>query len=97
MGQREVARLWLASRLRRPVRLPPGVVAAQVPWKQGRITVVDRPFLRLAHRLGLQVHVWTIDEPAVMNHLLDLGVDGIMTDRIEILREVYTARGAWFS
>jgi glycerophosphoryl diester phosphodiesterase len=97
MGQREVTRLWLAARLRLPVRIPPGVVAAQVPWRQGPITVVDRPFLRLAHRLGLQVHVWTIDEPRAMHHLLDLGVDGIMTDRIEILREVCTARGAWFS
>ncbi|GIJ45605.1 glycerophosphoryl diester phosphodiesterase [Virgisporangium aliadipatigenens] len=97
MGKREVARLWLAARLRRPPRIPAGVVAAQVPWRQGRITVVDEAFVSMAHRLGLQVHVWTIDDPRAMHHLLDLGVDGIMTDRIEILREVYTARGAWFS
>jgi glycerophosphoryl diester phosphodiesterase len=39
--------------------------------------------------------VWTIDDPDTMNALLDLGVDGIMTDRIEVLRDVYAARGVW--
>ena len=39
--------------------------------------------------------MWTIDEPAEINLLLDLGVDGIMTDRVEVLRDVYAARGAW--
>jgi glycerophosphoryl diester phosphodiesterase len=95
MGTREVARLWFASRLARAVRVPPSVVAAQVPVRHGRVRVVDRRFVHHAHRAGLQVHVWTIDEPDQMNHLLDLGVDGIMTDRIEVLRDVYTARGHW--
>jgi glycerophosphoryl diester phosphodiesterase len=57
--------------------------------------VVDERFVRYAHRLGLQVHVWTIDVPAQMHELLDLGVDGIMTDRIDVLRDVYTERGLW--
>ncbi len=95
LGAREVAALWAAARLRRRrFRLPPGVVAAQVPVRQG-LRVVDPRFVRLAHDLGLQVHVWTIDDPTEMNELLDLGVDGIMTDRIEVLREVYTTRGLW--
>jgi glycerophosphoryl diester phosphodiesterase len=92
---RGVARLRMASLTGRRLRLPPSVVAAQVPVRYGRIRVVDRRFVSYAHRLGLQVHVWTIDEPTAMNELLDLGVDGIMTDRVDVLRDVYAARGAW--
>jgi glycerophosphoryl diester phosphodiesterase len=95
LGRRGVARLRLASLARVPVRLPASVVAAQVPVRHGRLTVVDRRFLAYAHRLGLQVHVWTIDDPAEMNSLLDLGVDGIMTDRVEVLRDVFLRRGLW--
>ncbi|WP_203706817.1 glycerophosphodiester phosphodiesterase [Asanoa iriomotensis] len=95
LGMRGVTRLWLASRGYRPVRMHPSVVAAQVPPRYGRLTVVDARFVAYAHRLGLQVHVWTIDEPEPMHHLLDLGVDGIMTDRVDVLRDVYIARGLW--
>ena len=69
--------------------------AAQVPPSQGWYTVVDERFVRNAHRAGIPVHVWTIDEPDEMHRLLDLGVDGIMTDRPEVLREVFESRGIW--
>ena len=95
MGSRSVTRLRLASLIGAPLRLPSSVAAVQVPPRLGRITVVDRRFLALAHRLGLQVHVWTIDDPTEMTRLLDLGVDGIMTDRLTVLRDVYRARGLW--
>jgi glycerophosphoryl diester phosphodiesterase len=95
MGAREVAALWVSARLGRSRRLPEGVVAAQVPVRQGPVPVVTARLLAHAHRLGLQIHVWTIDDPVQMAELLDLGVDGIMTDRIEVLREVYQARGIW--
>jgi len=49
----------------------------------------------LSHQLDLPVHVWTIDDRVEMGRLLDLGVDGIMTDHIEVLREVYAGRGLW--
>jgi glycerophosphoryl diester phosphodiesterase len=95
LAEREVRLLWLASRIACPLRLAPTAVAAQVPVLYGRRRVVDRRFVYLAHRLGLQVHVWTVDDPAEMAGLLDLGVDGIMTDRIEVLRELLLDRGLW--
>ncbi|MER5772466.1 glycerophosphodiester phosphodiesterase family protein [Streptomyces sp. NPDC001985] len=88
----------LALRLRSlglPAALRAGAVCAQVPERQGGVRVVDRRFVRAAHARGLQVHVWTVNDPARMRALLDLGVDGIMTDRLETLRTVLTERGAW--
>ncbi|MEU1494666.1 glycerophosphodiester phosphodiesterase [Streptomyces sp. NPDC005776] len=78
-----------------PAALRAGAVCAQVPESQGGVRVVDRRFVREAHARGLQVHVWTVNEPERMAALLDLGVDGIMTDHIETLRTVLSERGAW--
>ena len=78
-----------------PAALRSGAVAAQVPQSQAGVPVVDRRFVRAAHARGLQVHVWTINDPERMNSLLDLGVDGIMTDHLETLRAVLTDRGVW--
>lgn len=62
--------------------------ALQVPFRHGRLTVVDRRFLDHAQHHGIYVHVWTIDDPREMRALVDLGVDGIMTDRPEKLLEI---------
>ena len=70
-------------------------VALQVPHRQGRLLVASAGLVRRAHAAGVQVHVWTIDDPVEMNTLLDRGVDGIMTDRTDILRDVLRARGQW--
>ena len=67
----------------------------QVPVRQAGMLLVDRRFIDLARRQGLQVHVWTIDDPSEMNRLLDLGVDGLMTDRPSVLRKVLQQRGVW--
>lgn len=83
----------VSLRFGRPRRAPGN--AAQVPTKEGPITVVDERFVRKAHALGIKVHVWTIDDPNEMRRLLDLGVDGIMTDRPLVLREVFEERGLW--
>lgn len=101
MGQRAVVRLRLASMPRfRRTGGPrpwwhPSVVAAQVPVRAGPVRVVDTSFVTYAHRMGLQVHVWTVDDPAEIGRLLDLGVDGIMTDDLDALKSVYVSRGLW--
>ncbi|MFB6643210.1 glycerophosphodiester phosphodiesterase [Streptomyces chartreusis] len=78
-----------------PAALRGSAVAAQVPETQSGIQVVDHRFVRTAHARGLQVHVWTINDPDAMHRLLDLGVDGIMTDHIDTLRKVMEDRGVW--
>jgi glycerophosphoryl diester phosphodiesterase len=69
--------------------------AAQVPVRQSFITVVNARFVERVHRRRMHVHVWTIDDAAEMRRLLDLGVDGIMTDRPSVLRDVLIERGQW--
>ena len=93
IGPFDIARLRSAG-----FGLPPGRFAggcAQVPIRHGPLPIVDRRFVEGAHRHGLPVHVWTIDDPAEMGRLLDLGVDGIMTDRPSVLKEVLVRRGEW--
>lgn len=94
MGPREVARLVSASR-GGPGR--GGVLSpcAQVPARQGRVALVTSRFVAEAHRIGVQVHVWTVDDPTEMARLLDLGVDGVMTDRPLALKELLVDRGDW--
>lgn len=93
MGPRGVARLVAAARL--PLIGRPAGHAAQVPVRQGPVPVVTAAMMARAREWGLAVHVWTIDDPAEMHRLLDLGVDGIMTDDTRTLREVLLSRGAW--
>jgi glycerophosphoryl diester phosphodiesterase len=69
--------------------------ALQVPHRRGRLTVVTAAFVARAHAAGRPVHVWTVDDADEMRHLLDLGVDGIMTDRTDVLRRVLEERGQW--
>jgi glycerophosphoryl diester phosphodiesterase len=70
-------------------------VALQVPHRHGRLRIVTRSFVERAHRAGKPVHVWTVDDPGEMRELLDLGVDGLITDRTDVLREVLLERGQW--
>lgn len=73
-----------------------GVDALQVPVRYGPLTVVTPGFVARAHRLGLQVHVWTVNDSAEMSRLLDLGVDGLVTDRADRLKSVLQGRGQWW-
>lgn len=95
LGPLGVGRLWASSRgLPVPV-LRGGAACVQVPARIEGRTLVDERFVEAAHRRGMQVHVWTVDDPGHMNRLLDLGVDGLMSDRPSVLRRVLQARGAW--
>jgi glycerophosphoryl diester phosphodiesterase len=95
MGPRAVARLRLDALSGRVHPSPAACV--QIPERVRGVTVTNAAVVRAAHRAGLQVHVWTVDDPADMHRLLDLGVDGIMTDRPAVLKEVLEARGQWAS
>ncbi|HEY0814693.1 MAG TPA: glycerophosphodiester phosphodiesterase family protein [Pseudonocardia sp.] len=77
--------------------LPLAGDVAHVPVAAGPIRLVDAGLLRTAHERGLEVHVWTIDRPDRMRQLLDLGVDGLLTDRPDLLREVLRERGQWMT
>lgn len=94
LGPLGVTRLRLAS-----LGLPAGrgfvEGAAQVATRHYGLPVVDRGFVQAAKRHGLHVHVWTIDQEAEMDRLLDLGVDGIMSGRPSLLKAVLQRRGQW--
>ncbi len=89
-GSREAGAFWLASRRGRATRLAADALQVPVRWR-GR-GVVDARLVEAAHSRGHQVHVWTVDDPQAMAELLDLGVDGIVTDRPDLLNAVVAER-----
>ena len=96
LGWRSLTALISASKVRTflPRRVATGQFA-HVPIQLGAVPIfADRLIVR-AHRLGVRVVVWTVDEPDLMHRLLDAGVDGIITDRPDILRAVMIERGVW--
>lgn len=84
-GPLSVVRMWVASRIGWPIRLP--VQAYQVSEEYPGLTI-DRRLVKTVHRAGAQLHVWTVNAAEEMRTLLDLGVDGIFTDRPDLLNEV---------
>jgi glycerophosphoryl diester phosphodiesterase len=68
----------------------------QLPPRLGRVPVITPGLVRSMHSSGRQVHAWTVNEPDVMHRLLDIGVDGIVSDRADLLRDVLIARGQWW-
>lgn len=69
--------------------------AVQVPTGYKNVQIIERRFVTAAHSVGLQVHVWTVDDEQEMVRLLDLGVDGLMTDRPTLLKHVLETRNEW--
>ncbi len=72
-----------------------GVDALQLPVVRFGVPIVTQVSVDAAHRAGLPVHVWTVNDVPVMNALLDLGVDGLISDRADLLKEVLMVRGQW--
>lgn len=71
----------------------PAAVALQIPPSWDGRALVTEESVAAAHRLGVEVHVWTIDDPGEMERLLALGVDGIVTDRPDVARGVFERLG----
>jgi glycerophosphoryl diester phosphodiesterase len=83
------SRVGLTGRAGQALR---GFAAVQVPERYGRLRVVTPRFIRVMHAIGVEVHVWTVNEPAAMSRLLDLGVDGLVTDRCDLAAEIIAGR-----
>lgn len=78
---------------------PPRALAtgsfAHVPVKLGHLPVFVERLVEMSHDIGVRVVTWTVDEPVVMRRLLDAGVDAIITDHPDLLREVLVSRDQW--
>jgi glycerophosphoryl diester phosphodiesterase len=97
LGPAEVRRLRLVSwRMLPRARLPAaGTACVQVPVRHRGVPLAEPRLIAAAHARGLPVHVWTVNDPAEMGRLLDLGADGLMSDDLVALRDALEAHGAW--
>lgn len=96
IGNGEAARLYMRAQLPRPVRslLPDfgvkyggSVQAAQLPLTFRGIFVITPKLIKAAHESGLAVHAWTVNDIETASRLIDWGVDGIVTDRPQAMRQ----------
>ena len=90
MGQAEIVKLLFSS-FGLNLKTSPGL-CAQVPVSQFGIPIVTKRFIKKVHDLNKFIHVWTIDETEEMYRLIDLGVDGLMTDKPSVLKKALVAR-----
>lgn len=95
MGPREVTQFVARANAFLPLPQSVQALAAQVPVNQGPIPVVTARSVAYAHKRNIAVHVWTIDDPVEIARLIDLGVDGVMSDDTRALRDVFIAKGIW--
>jgi glycerophosphoryl diester phosphodiesterase len=95
MGWRALCRLVMCSRSRLPFIRHGRATFAHVPIRVGRLPIFADTLLARAHDIGVRVLVWTVNDVPTMTRLLDLGVDGLITDRPDLLREILIARGQW--
>lgn len=92
-GSRTIAALRALSALRlSPVRVLREVDALQIPERYGALRVLTPALLRAAHRHGAEVHVWTVNDPETMRRLVEVGVDGIVSDRADVALKTLSPR-----
>ncbi len=92
-GPAETLALWTASRLGQSPRFKAD--ALQIPEEFAFVPLADQKLVAAAEAGGRQVHVWTVNDPADMAQLLDRGVHAIITDRLDVLKQLLESRGEW--
>lgn len=94
--QREAIAWWLGTWIGADPEATLGDVdALQIPWRKGPVPYLAKRHVDAAHAAGREVHVWTVNRRDHMIQLLDMGVDGLVSDRADMLKEVLVARGQW--
>ena len=86
MGPKEILQLLLASFGLYKQKVPGDCL--QVPIYHYGIKLVTKRFVKYVQSIGLKIHVWTINDVNTMQKLIDLGVDGIITDKPKVLRDL---------
>lgn len=93
VGPRGAARFMLGMKFRLPLRFRARCL--QFPVREYGVPMVTPASVAYAHKRGLQVHVWTVNDESTMHELLDMGVDGLMTDDCALLKQVLQSRNLW--
>jgi glycerophosphoryl diester phosphodiesterase len=88
LGQTEVISLLALSVLGLTHLYESPGVSVQLPWRYGGVTFLSASLVDILHRLNLKVEVWTVNDPAIMQVLINMGVDGVITDRPDILDQL---------
>lgn len=95
-AQREAIAWWLGTFLGADASKTLGDVdALQIPWRQNNLPIIFAHHVEKAHAAGKKVYIWTVNRRDHMEKLLDMGVDGIVSDRSDVLKEVLLERGQW--
>lgn len=92
-GRLAVTAAFVASRTGRMPCLH--ATRLQIPTHTRGIRLLDERLVSAAHAAGLAVDVWTVNSDRAIREVLDLGVDGVMSDRLELLKRVLVDRGGW--
>jgi glycerophosphoryl diester phosphodiesterase len=84
---------WVTWALNTPA--PVLQVPLSIPLLGRSLTVLTPALVETVHRAGKKVHIWTVDDSEIMERVIDAGIDGIFTDRVDTLKDVLIKRGLW--